>query len=371
MNHIRIIEFELQGNEIDLIDRTDVSRAEIKGNLHFQVQKPTKLASIIIKLQGECLMVLNKPSPVERTSPAGTSSPSAKCHLVNSSNDILDEQKEFTTGTHVVPFSFNLRNDLPSSQEYNFADGSISITYKLSAVMQPPTNTLTKLVRSVSNSRAVAESFRTVNIKRFTAPSTTSLFPIKMAGYQGTTDQDVDYVFKIPEMVIASQQRLRIKGSLESNDEKCVIESVTTEIVERKTISLVSRDPLRPSTYAMHLGYKPLIETRVLGDCTYRTGPQLGQAIKLDYEVGFRSEDTIPPFTSPMLDIDHYLNVRIAFASYHSDALLKLPIQIATIQEWGGSPLSPQFSEQSPTSYKRGPWSPNYDRVSISATVSQ
>jgi hypothetical protein len=237
MNNIRIIELELQGNEIDLIDRTELSRAEVRGNLHFQVQKPTKLATIVIKLQGECLMTLNRPSPVERTSPAGTSSPSAKCHLVNSSNDILDNPKEFPAGMHVVPFIFKLRNDLPSSQEHQFVDGALSITYRLSAVMQPPVNSLTKLVRSVSNSRAMSESFRTVNIKRFTATSTTCLFPIKLAGYEGTTDQNVDYAFKVPEMVIANQQRLRIRGTLESNNEKCVIESVMTEIIERKILS--------------------------------------------------------------------------------------------------------------------------------------
>ncbi|KAM3583606.1 hypothetical protein VKS41_004511 [Umbelopsis sp. WA50703] len=216
----------------------------------------------------------------------------------------------------------------------------------------------------------MSESFRTVNIKRFTATSTTCLFPIKLAGYEGTTDQNVDYAFKVPEMVIANQQRLRIRGTLESNNEKCVIESVMTEIIERKILSLVSRDPLRPSTYAPPADYKPVIEARVLGDCRIRTGPQFDRTVKLDYEVGFRSEDTIPPFTSPMLDIDHYLSIRIIFASHHANALLKLPIQIATIQEMGGFSLSPQLTDQSPTSYKRGPWSPTYDRASINTAVS-
>lgn len=85
-----------------------------------------------------------------------------------------------------------------------------------------------------------------------------------------------------------------------------------------------------------------------------------------DFDIYFKSDDVIATFTSPMLDIDYFVRVRIVFASDQKDMVLKFPTQMATVQDMFELPVSPPLTDQVLPQYSADESAPSYDALSSS-----
>jgi hypothetical protein len=237
MKDIKIIRFEFsdEGTQINLVNSSDSSRKIIDGKLHFRLQKPTTLCHIVVKLQGECLVTMTMSSA--STLFARSLFTFVKCHLINSQESILPSPQEFGAGDHCLPFTMSIRQDLPSSQEHKLVDKTVSITYRIGAVLEPSLNPLSKIVRSASHSKAGADSYEVFSMSKYTALSTTDLFPIKLVNYHGRRKGTLEYSFKVPEFVLIPLQRIHIRGSLLPMNPESAVDNIVVELYQQKTLS--------------------------------------------------------------------------------------------------------------------------------------
>jgi hypothetical protein len=237
MKDIKNIRFEFSEppSQINLINTNNSARKEIHAKLHFNLQKPTTLARIIVKFQGECLITMTDSTAT--TAYVRNMFTFVKCHLVNIQESILSSPQDFGTGDHSIPFTISVRQDLPSSQEHKLADKIISITYRAGAVLEPPLNPISKLVRSAGNAKASADSYEVVALTQYTTKSTTDLFPIKQVNYHGKREAKIEYSFKVPEAILVPLQRVHMRGSLLPSEPDSIVSTIVVELCQQKLLS--------------------------------------------------------------------------------------------------------------------------------------
>jgi hypothetical protein len=74
-------------------------------------------------------------------------------------------------------------------------------------------------------------------MSKYTALSTTDLFPIKLVNYHGRRKGTLEYSFKVPESVLIPLQRVHIRGSLLPMNPESAVDNIVVELYQQKTLS--------------------------------------------------------------------------------------------------------------------------------------
>jgi Arrestin (or S-antigen), N-terminal domain len=239
MRDVKILRFEIKDStapdEIGFVRVNNAARKQVNGHLYLQVLKPTTLKQITIKLQGECLTTLKEMAPEAVCMREHLLS--VKCQLINSQESILDAPKEFGVGEHCVPFAISIRQDLPSTQDYQMTNKVVSINYRIGAVLEGHNNSLSTLVRNASFSKPAADAYIPIKLKQFTYKSTTDMFPVKQVNHNGKREGKIVYGIVVPEKILVPLERLHIRGSVLPLDTESVVDHVVVELCQKKAIS--------------------------------------------------------------------------------------------------------------------------------------
>ncbi|KAI9288795.1 hypothetical protein BC943DRAFT_315326 [Umbelopsis sp. AD052] len=368
MKDVKILRFDIKDStspdEISFVHVGNAVRKQINGNLYLQVLKPTTLKQITIKLQGECLTTLKEVAPEMVFMREQLLS--VKCQLINVQESILDAPKEFGVGEHCVPFAIGIRQDLPSTQENQMTNRAVSISYRLVAALEAQHSALATLVRNASFSKPAGDAHLSIKLKQFTFRSTTDMFPIKQINYKGKRDGKIEYGIVVPEKILLPLERLHIRGSVLPLHTESVVDHMVVKLCQQKAISLVSKDPLRPSTYNM-MQADAEVNVVVLAERHFKYEPKQGaEQIDLDFDVYFKKEDVVATFDSPMFEVRYFVKVTIEFASEQKRLALKFPTAMATVMESYDFPASPPIDQPLPE-YTVIEEAPSYDGISSSS----
>jgi hypothetical protein len=239
MKDVKILRFEIKDSttpdEISFVYVNDAARKVVNGNMYLQVLKPTTLQQITIKLQGECLTTLKGVTP--ETLFMREQLLHVKCQLINAQETILDTLKEYGVGEHCVPFAINIRQDLPSTRDYEMTNKEVSINYRIGAALEVHHNSLSTLVRQASFSKPAADAYFPIKLQHFTFKSTTDMFPVRQVNYNGKRAGKIEYGIAVPEKILLPLGRVHIRGSVLPLDTESVVDHMVIELYQQKAVS--------------------------------------------------------------------------------------------------------------------------------------
>ena len=239
MKDVKILRFEIKDSttpdEISFVCVNNAARKVVNGNMYLQVLKPITLKQITIKLQGKCLITLEEVTP-ETVYMRDQLFP-VKCQLINAQETLLATPKEYGVGEHCVPFAINIRQDLPSTQDYQMTNNVVSINYRIGAALEVHHNSLSTLVRHATLSKPAADTYIPIKLKHFTFKSTTDMFPVKQVNYNGKRGGKIEYGIVVPEKILVPLERVHIRGSVLPLDTESAVDHMVIGLCRQNAIS--------------------------------------------------------------------------------------------------------------------------------------